>query len=114
MRPAERLRARVVVVSATDGSHESAGRRTTQVACVTDRRRAVGPLLAHAAPSTPPALIALRRSGGLHAFQRVRPLLVGPLRRYAPVDAVAGARTLVSTAATAPPGITIVEWDGIR
>lgn len=44
----------------------------------------------------------------------IQPLLVGPLRKYAPVDAVAVARTLVSAAATAPPGITIIESDAIR
>jgi uncharacterized protein YbjT (DUF2867 family) len=46
--------------------------------------------------------------------QLIRPLLVGPLRRYAPVDAEAVARTLISTAATAPAGVTIVESSEIR
>jgi uncharacterized protein YbjT (DUF2867 family) len=46
--------------------------------------------------------------------QRIRPLLVGPLRRYAPVDADSVARTLVSAAATAPPGVTIIESQAIR
>lgn len=44
----------------------------------------------------------------------IRPVLVGPLRKYAPVDAVAVARTLVRAAATAPAGITIIESDAIR
>ena len=50
----------------------------------------------------------------LRAGQLIRPLLVGPLRRYAPVDAVAVARTLVGTAATAPAGITILQSEAIR
>lgn len=44
----------------------------------------------------------------------IQPLLVGPLRKYAAVEASAVARTLVSAAATAPPGITIIESDAIR
>ena len=44
----------------------------------------------------------------------IQPLLVGPLRKYAAVDAIAVARTLVGAAATAPPGITIIESDAIR
>jgi uncharacterized protein YbjT (DUF2867 family) len=46
--------------------------------------------------------------------QLVRPLLIGPLRKYAPVDADAVARTLVHAAATAPAGITIVASNAIR
>jgi uncharacterized protein YbjT (DUF2867 family) len=46
--------------------------------------------------------------------QLIRPLLIGPLGKYAPVDAHAVARTLVSTAAIAPAGITIVESNAIR
>ncbi len=46
--------------------------------------------------------------------QLIRPLLIGPLRKYAPVDAEAVARTLVNTAATAPAGVTIVESQAIR
>jgi uncharacterized protein YbjT (DUF2867 family) len=48
------------------------------------------------------------------AGQLIRPLLVGPLRKYAPVEAFAVARTLASAAATAPAGTTIIESDGIR
>jgi uncharacterized protein YbjT (DUF2867 family) len=44
----------------------------------------------------------------------LRPLLVGPLRKYAPVDAAAVARTLIQAAATAPAGVTIIESDRIR
>jgi uncharacterized protein YbjT (DUF2867 family) len=44
----------------------------------------------------------------------IAPLLVGPLRRYAPVHATAVARTLVEAAATAPEGVTVIESDGIR
>lgn len=50
----------------------------------------------------------------LRVGQWLRPLLVGPFRKYAPVEALAVARTLVRTAATAPAGITIVESDAIR
>jgi|KBSSwiStaDraftv2_1062776.scaffolds.fasta_scaffold169232_2 uncharacterized protein YbjT (DUF2867 family) len=60
---------------------------------------------------------AQKRAGeavALRVGQRIRPLLVGPLRKYAPVDAFAVARTLVKAAATAPAGITIIESDGIR
>jgi uncharacterized protein YbjT (DUF2867 family) len=44
----------------------------------------------------------------------IRPLLIGPLRKYAPVDAVTVARTLVSAAATAPAGVVVIESDSIR
>lgn len=47
-------------------------------------------------------------------FQLVGPLLVGPLRKYAPVDASTVARTLVQSAAGPPPGVTIIESDAIR
>jgi uncharacterized protein YbjT (DUF2867 family) len=50
----------------------------------------------------------------LRVSRVIQPLLVGPLRKYAPVDAIAVARTLVRAAATAPPGITIIESDAIR
>jgi uncharacterized protein YbjT (DUF2867 family) len=50
----------------------------------------------------------------LRVGQLIRPLLIGPLRKYAPVDAVAVARTLASAAAAAPAGITIIESDAIR
>jgi uncharacterized protein YbjT (DUF2867 family) len=46
--------------------------------------------------------------------EAIRPLLIGPLRKYAPVDAGAVARTLVRAAETAPAGVTIVESDAIR
>jgi len=41
-------------------------------------------------------------------------VFVGPLRRYAPVEALTVARTLVRAAASAPPGITIIESEAIR
>jgi len=46
-------------------------------------------------------------------FRVIGPLLVGPLRRYAAVDASAVARTLISAAATAPAGVTVVESERI-
>ena len=55
-----------------------------------------------------PAEAAAQRLGRL-----LRPLLIGPLRRYAPADATAVARTLVSAAATAPAGVTVIESDRI-
>lgn len=60
---------------------------------------------------------ARKRSGealALRVSRVVQPLLVGPLRKYAAVDASAVARTLVNAAATAPSGITIIESDAIR
>jgi hypothetical protein len=39
---------------------------------------------------------------------------MGALRKYAPADAMAVARTLVRAAATAPAGVTVIESDGIR
>jgi uncharacterized protein YbjT (DUF2867 family) len=41
------------------------------------------------------------------------PLLVGPLRRYAPAEATAVARTLVRAAAAAPAGRTVIDGPGI-
>jgi uncharacterized protein YbjT (DUF2867 family) len=42
------------------------------------------------------------------------PLLRGGLRKYAPVDAAAVARTLARAAATAPAGVSVIESDQIR
>ena len=50
----------------------------------------------------------------LRAGQLIRPLLIGVLRKYAPADATAVARTLVRAAATAPAGVMIIESDSIR
>lgn len=50
----------------------------------------------------------------LAAARWIDPLLVGPLRRYAPVDVTAVARTLVSAASTATAGVTIIESEHIR
>jgi uncharacterized protein YbjT (DUF2867 family) len=58
-----------------------------------------------------------KRSGEAMALGVARwmgPLLVGPLRRYAPVEAEAVARTLVRSAATAAEGVTIIESDAIE
>lgn len=44
----------------------------------------------------------------------IKPLLIGPLRRYAPVESTAVARTMVAVAATAPAGVTVIESDRIR
>lgn len=56
-----------------------------------------------------PAEAAAQRVG-----QWFRPLLVGPFRKYAPVEASAVARTLLSAAVTATGGTTIIESDAIR
>ncbi len=56
----------------------------------------------------------LTETVALGAAHVLRPLLVGPLRRYAPADATAVARTLVRAAASAPAGVMVVESDGIR
>ena len=50
----------------------------------------------------------------LRVAQVTRSVFVGPLRRYAPVEALTVARTLVRAAASAPPGITIIESEAIR
>lgn len=44
----------------------------------------------------------------------IQPVLVGALRKYAPVEAFTVAKTLATAAAIAPPGITIIESDAIR
>lgn len=65
--------------------------------------------LVGARPEARPAEAVALRVGRL-----LQPVLVGPLRRYAPVDALAVARTLVRAAAAAPAGITVIESDAIR
>lgn len=68
----------------------------------------------------PSSLVGSRaeeRAGASLAILAARvlgPLLVGPLRRYAPVDASAVAQTLVRAAATAPSGVTVIDADGIH
>ncbi len=63
----------------------------------------------------PSFLIGSRTKGRLGetiaigAAKLLGPLLVGPLRRYAPAEATAVARTLVRVAAKAPAGVTVVE-----
>jgi len=60
---------------------------------------------------------AQKRSGeaaALRVGRVIQPLLVGSLRKYAPVEASEVARTLVRAATTAPPGLTIIESDAIR
>ncbi len=48
------------------------------------------------------------------AGELVAPLLIGPLRRYAPTEATAVAQTLVRAAAAAAAGVTVIESDHIR
>jgi hypothetical protein len=55
-----------------------------------------------------PAEAAAQRIGRL-----LEPLLIGPLRKYAPTDAAAVARTLVRATATAPDGVMIIDSDRI-
>jgi uncharacterized protein YbjT (DUF2867 family) len=50
----------------------------------------------------------------LHFAQLMKSALIGPLRRYAPVDAAAVAGALVAAAATARAGVTIVESGSIQ
>jgi uncharacterized protein YbjT (DUF2867 family) len=57
------------------------------------------------------------RSGeamALRVGELIRPFLIGPLRKYAPVEAIAVARTLAMAASSSPAGVTIIESDGIR
>ena len=56
----------------------------------------------------------LGESLALRASRLTGPLLVGPLRRYAPTDAAAVAKTLITAAATVGPGVTVIESDRIR
>lgn len=51
---------------------------------------------------------------GMLLFNLIKPVLVGPFRKYAPVDASAVARTLVREASTASTGVSIVDSAGIR
>lgn len=68
----------------------------------------------------PSFLIGARREArateavALRVGRLLRPVLVGHLRRYAPVDALAVARTLARAATAAPAGVTIIESDAIR
>jgi uncharacterized protein YbjT (DUF2867 family) len=50
----------------------------------------------------------------LRVAQTTKAVFFGPLRRYAPVEALTVARTLVQAAVSAPPGVTIVESEAIR
>jgi hypothetical protein len=43
----------------------------------------------------------------------IRPVLIGPLAKYAPIDAVVVARALANTALDAREGVTIIESDRI-
>ncbi len=65
-------------------------------------------LLGARAQARPTEAVALR------VGRLIRPLLVGALRKYAPADAAAVARTLVSAAATAPTGVMVIESDSIH
>jgi uncharacterized protein YbjT (DUF2867 family) len=53
-------------------------------------------------------------AGAIRVAQLIGPLLAGSLRRYAPVQAGAVARTLARAAASAPAGITVIESERIR
>jgi uncharacterized protein YbjT (DUF2867 family) len=64
-------------------------------------------LLGRRAEQRPGEALALR------VGQLIRPVLIGPLQKYAPVDAFAVARTLARAAATAPAGVTIIESNAI-
>jgi uncharacterized protein YbjT (DUF2867 family) len=60
---------------------------------------------------------AERRPGEAMALAATRwlgPLLLGPLRRYAPVEVTTVARTMVRAAATAGSGGTVIESEHIR
>lgn len=60
---------------------------------------------------------AQHRSGEAAAVRvgrLIRPLLIGPLQKYAPVEASAVARTLVRAAWEAPQGATITESNEIK
>jgi len=50
----------------------------------------------------------------LAATRWIGPLLVGSLRRYAPVNVTSVARTMVDAAASAPAGVTVIESERIR
>jgi len=50
---------------------------------------------------------------GVPIARAVAPLLVGPLRRYRPIDAADVARAMVQIAKDAPRGPNVFEYDGI-
>jgi uncharacterized protein YbjT (DUF2867 family) len=50
---------------------------------------------------------------GVPIARAVAPLLVGPLRRYRPIDAADVARAMVHVAKEAPRGPNVFEYDGI-
>jgi uncharacterized protein YbjT (DUF2867 family) len=56
----------------------------------------------------------LGESLAIGASRLIGPLLIGPLRRYAPTEATAVAQTLVNAAATARAGVTVIESDRLR
>jgi uncharacterized protein YbjT (DUF2867 family) len=53
-------------------------------------------------------------SGAIRVARLLGPLFIGPLRRYAPVEGFTVAQTLVTAAATAPAGVTVIESEHIR
>ena len=65
-------------------------------------------LVGERAQARPTEAVALR------VARLIGPLLIGPLRRYAPVEAFSVAATLVSAAANAPAGVTVIESEKIR
>ncbi len=50
---------------------------------------------------------------GVPIARALAPLLVGPLRRYRPIDAADVARAMMQIAKEAPRGPNVFEYDGI-
>jgi uncharacterized protein YbjT (DUF2867 family) len=59
------------------------------------------------------AEVRLAERIGVPLARVVAPLLVGPLRRYRPIDAAAVARAMVQIAKEGPRGPNVFEYDGI-
>jgi uncharacterized protein YbjT (DUF2867 family) len=57
--------------------------------------------------------VRLAERVGVPLARAVAPLLVGPLRRYRPIDAADVARAMVQIAKEAPRGPNVFEYDGI-
>jgi len=59
------------------------------------------------------AEVRLAERIGVPVARALAPLLVGPLRRYRPIDAVDVARAMLQIAKEAPRGPNVFEYDGI-
>jgi uncharacterized protein YbjT (DUF2867 family) len=59
------------------------------------------------------AEVRLAERVGVPVARALAPLLVGPLRRYRPIDAADVARAMVQIAEEAPRGPNVFEYDGI-